>query len=134
MCGLHIWYTLQDAQGYTVTGGSSDYLMGVAWGGGKVLFDNKFCRCEYAGVLCLIDPFEYGPLIRTEYRQFDGGVHRTVDVTEEIHQFATNVAERYDIPLLSQVKAMEFAQEFGVWVWGLKDLKGGGVFIEGIDD
>ncbi len=126
-CGLHIFFSLSDAQNYTTTSGEGGYVIAIAAGGGRVLFDEKYARCEIADVICLIDPAEYGPHLVKK----PGG--ETGDRTEDIRAWAEQAARRYGIPLLSLFDGMDLSEEFGSWVFGIEDLEEGGVCVEGVD-
>jgi hypothetical protein len=126
MCGLHLFFSLEDAENYTHTSGGGGYVIGIAAGGGRVRFDNKYARCEIADVICLIDPIEYP---QSEYISTKGKMDRT----ERIREWAKAAAARYRVPLLSHYDAVDFAMEFGNFVSAPQDFEDGTCFIEGVD-
>jgi hypothetical protein len=125
-CGLHLWYGLKDARDYQYTQGPGGYVIGIAAGGGRVLFDSRYARCEIADVVCLIDP--------SEYPQSEYSSKGMIDKTESVREWAKVTAARYGVPLLSYFDAVDFALEIGRFPLGVTDLDGGGMIVEGVDE
>lgn len=139
-CGLHLWYSMSDAQSYSVTNGELGHVVGIAAGGGRVLFDTRYARCEVAEVVCLIDPIEYGPQLftRRDHRVDDDAPHKSrfknVDETERIREWADKAAERYGVPMYSLENAVAYAFDLGVFVSEIRDMPDGEVRVEGVDE
>ena len=130
-CGLHLFYSMEDARSYTVTSSSFGHVIGIAAGGGRVLFDNKFCRAEQAEVVCIIDPREYAPQTHRSGNSETGFTE--YDLTEEVRGWAKKVARRYRVPMLGLFDAMGHAGELGEWVYMPRRKPDGGYYIEGVD-
>ena len=130
-CGCHIFYSLSDAQSYSYTTGPGGYVIAIARGGGKVLFDERFARCSQAEVVALIDPAEYGPHKHIRGNPDKGFIE--YDRTEDIREWVSHAAERYGVPMMGLFDAMAYANEKGVWVDGLEDEDDETIVVKGVD-
>lgn len=133
-CGLHMWYTLEeaaygdDAQNIRSMNG---YVVAIAAGWGKVFFDNRWFRSEYAQVLCIVNPQDvYVPITHFHYGHSSNRL-------EQICNWTSKTAEIYDIPILPKDEAIEYSMTTppkgfeipGAWVRGIDDNGR----IEGVD-
>ena len=123
-CGLHLFFTLEDAISYNFTNGPRGFTIGMAAGGGRVLFDKRYARCSVAEVVCLIDPVHFLPALSE---------HRLIPRFDWLRQWTLGAAEKYGVPMLSHYDAVAYASEFGVFVSGVRD-DGSKMIVEGLDD
>lgn len=132
-CGLHLYYDYEGACGRKQTDGPAGYVITVAAGAGRILFDRAYARCEYAKVLAIVDPIEYRPQTRRLGNTAKG--FRTKDATAEIRNWAAKTADRYGIPILSYIEAEVYAISQGyVSVAGVEDALDGREIVRGVDD
>jgi hypothetical protein len=120
-CGLHIYFTLEDAKDYAFCSGSRGHVIAMCAGGGRVLFDAKYARCQIAEVLCLIDPVDY--------------LDAKPEKTEWLSEWSRGAAKKYGVPVLRHFDAIDFVSEIGLFVSGVRgesdDLE---AVVEGLDN
>jgi hypothetical protein len=131
MCGLHGFYSMQDALKYHTCSSMHGWVVAICAFGGRVLFDSLFLRASVADVVCIVDPMEYGPQIQRR-GNYATGVYQE-DITEDLKAWAIQTGERYGVPVLGLFDAMDLASEVGVFVDGVRDEDGKEI-VEGIDD
>lgn len=135
-CGLHMWYTLDEAaygEEARHIQSVSGYVVAIAAGWGKVFFDNRWFRSEFAQALCIVNPED----IYVPVSQYHAGYNHNLDIIERVRGWAEKTSEIYNIPILPPDEALEYAETTppkgfeiaGAWVRGIDD-KGK---IEGVD-
>lgn len=133
LCGLHGYYSFGDAQDHVGVSEDGGSALGIVAGGGRILFDDDYARCQFAEIVALIDPIEYDEKYRITRRGNATKGFYSYDRTEDMREWVKAAAERYGVPLLGLFDAMDYASEFGVWIDGLKDEDDGSVTVKGLD-
>jgi hypothetical protein len=109
-CGLHAFYGLDGAVGYTL-GQAWFGIVGSVIGWGKTFWDKTWWRAERAMVIALLHPDDYEILVPISAHRIDG--HRREEAIEFARRYAFNAAMEYPVPLLRKDEIEEYTLQYG---------------------